>query len=260
MDVPAPLSEALTTPLDKHGPIPLYHQIKQILLRYIAQCEEGDAFPAETQLCEAFSVSRPTVRQAITELVQEGLLKRTAGRGTFVSASRVRRDFRLTFETFDYEMRSAGRNAKTEILAFDRQDADEHLAAQLGVLVGDGVYRLERKRSTNGIPLMTVTTYLPEDLLPGLEKHIDSLEALRSTIEQEYDLRMARVTRRLEAVSCDTVRAALLGIASGDPTQYIETHAYLGSDRCIEYSKAWYRGDRSSFYVDLNRDHLESMM
>lgn len=257
-DNAALLTEALKVPLDKDGPLPLYYQIKQVLLRFIAGCQEGDVFPAEIQLCELFSVSRPTVRQAIAELVQEGLVERTAGRGTFVTASRVRRDFRLTFETFDYEMRSAGRNAETDILALEKEKADENVAAQLGIQKEDEVFRLERKRSTNGISLMTVRTFLPADLLPDLEKHEDHLVALRKTIEKDFHLRIVRATRRLEAISCDTIRAGILDLSTGAPIQYIETHAYLENSRCIEYSAAWYRGDRSSFFVDLDREQLES--
>lgn len=249
--------DSLSGSLDKESPIPLFFQIKQILLRYIARCEEGDVFPAETQLCEVFSVSRPTVRQAIAELVQEGLVERTAGRGTFVTASRVRRDFRLTFQTFDHEMRSAGRSAETEILDFKREEADEIVATQLGISAKEEVYRLQRKRSTNGISLMTVITYLPADLLPSLEEHVDELVALRYTIEHVYKLRMVRATRRMEAVYSETAQASILGIAVGVPIQYIETHGYLDLGRCVEYSRAWYRGDRSSFFIELDRRQLE---
>ncbi len=251
-------SESFSASLDKDSPIPLYYQIKQILLRYIARCNEGDSFPAETQLCELFSVSRPTIRQAIAELVQEGLVERTAGRGTFVTASRVRRDFRMTFQTFDHEMRSAGRSSETEILDFKREEADEIIAAQLGIPPKEEVYRLQRKRSTNGISLMTVVTFLPADLLPGLEDHAVELVALRHTIEHVYKLPMVRATRRMEAVYSETAESHILGIAVGVPIQYIETHGYLDSGRCVEYSKAWYRGDRSSFFIELDRRQLEA--
>jgi GntR family transcriptional regulator len=194
--------------IDKESPIPLYYQIRQALIRYIAACEEGDPFPTESQLCDLFSVSRPTVRQAIANLVQEGLVERTAGKGTFVTATRVRRDFSLTFQTFDYEMHSAGRTSDTEVLGFEQLPADELLANQLGIAENNVIYKIRRRRSTNGTSLMTMINYLPADLFPGLETRVQELTALRKTMETVYNLYLVRVNRRLEAVSADSVQAS----------------------------------------------------
>lgn len=241
-------------PVDKESPLPLYYQIRQSLLAHIARLHEGDTIPPEQTLCELFGVSRPTVRQAIADLVQDGLLRRTAGRGTFVTSTRVSRDLRNTFDRFDVEMHAVGRTSQTEVLACEAVGATDEVATSMGVARDTALWRVDRRRFTDDASLVRVTTWLPADLVPALDERREELSALRHTLEHRYGLHLERVKRRFEAVAADSQTAELLNIPSGSPIQFVETHSYGASDRCVEFSRAWYRGDRASFVVEVRRD------
>lgn len=243
--------------LNKNIPVPLYYQLKQHLRNYISRCSDGELIPTELELCRHFEVSRPTVRQAVTELASEGLLHRSKGKGTFVTKGKIQRDFLLTFERFDYEMEAAGRSPKTHIRSVELVKAHEKVAAALGVDPGSAVYEIQRVRFLDDTPLVTVTNYLPADLLPELLKHESKLVALHDMLENTYGYRLHRAKRKIEAVGASESRAWVLDVQPGAPLQYIETQVYLESGRCIEFARAWYRGDMSSFFIELDRNHLD---
>ncbi|NBC29784.1 MAG: UTRA domain-containing protein, partial [Spirochaetes bacterium] len=143
-----------------------------------------------------------------------------------------------------------------EIEELARIVADDEIAAQLGIGPGDAVYRLSRRRLTDGLPLMSVVSFLPADLLPDFETHRARLRALRRTLEEVYGLCPEHVLRQLQATVVSPTDARRLDVPTGSPIQYIETHAYLRSGRCIEFSRAHYRGDRSVFRVDIVRGQV----
>ncbi len=242
--------------LNKNIPVPLYYQLKEHLRSYIGRCSDGDLIPTELELCKHFDVSRPTVRQAVTELVSEGLLYRSKGKGTFVTKGKVQRDFLLTFERFDHEMQAAGRVPTTHIRSIATVKAREKVALALGVEPDTPVYEVQRVRFLDDTPLVAVTNYLPVDLLPDLEQHEERLVALHDMLERTYGYRLHRAKRRIEAVAASESRAWVLDVQPGSPLQYIETQVYLEDDRCIEFARAWYRGDMSSFFIELDRNHL----
>ncbi|TVQ26267.1 MAG: GntR family transcriptional regulator, partial [Spirochaetaceae bacterium] len=232
--------------LNKDIAVPLYHQLKEHLRSYISRCSDGDLIPTELELCRHFEVSRPTVRQAVTELVSEGLLQRNKRQGTFVTKGKVHRDFLLTFERFDYEMQAAGRRPATHIRSVETDSANDRVAAALGIGTGVQVYEIKRVRFLDDTPLVAVTNYLPADLLPDLLKHKHELQALHHMLEHVYGYRLHRARRKIEAVAASESRAWVLDVQVGAPLQYIETQVYLESGRCIEFARAWYRGDMSS--------------
>lgn len=244
--------------IDKDIPIPLYYQIKTHLREHVEMCADGDLIPTETELCEHFAVSRPTVRQAINGLVNEGCLRRRKGKGTFVVKQKLQRDFLLTFETYDQEIIDHGRTPRTRILSVQRTHATEHVAYNLQIPTDSWIYTLRRVRYTDDTPLMMVTSYLPADLLPDFDKDSNAISNLHLRMERHYGYRLQRATRAIEAVASTEMEAPVLQIPVGSPLQYIETRVYLENDRCIEFSNAWYRGDQSRFTIELLRSHLDT--
>ena len=244
--------------LNKNIPVPLYYQLKEHLRKYISNCADGDLIPPENEICAHFQVSRHPVRQAISELVSEGLLRREQGKGTFVTKGKVQRDFLLTFETFDYEILAAGRKPLTRIRSVRAKGADADVAAHLGIEPGGLIFELNRVRYTDDIPLMMVTGCLPADLVPDFDSDPEALKTLHKTLESRYNYRLHRATRRIEAALAQAGHSEILGVDIGSCLQYIETHVYLENGRCIEFSRAWYRGDQSSFFIELDRAHLDT--
>jgi DNA-binding GntR family transcriptional regulator len=149
--------------IDRSSPVPLYHQLAEQLSGAISsgELQPGDAFENEVALGERLTLSRPTVRRAIQELVDQGLLLRRRGLGTTVAARKVHRRAELT-SLYDDLARANG-DPKTQVLAHELVQ-DERVAAALD-LPGDSVFlSVVRLRSSGETPLAVLRNWLP----PGL--------------------------------------------------------------------------------------------
>ena len=242
-----------TKTLNKNIPIPLYYQLKEILLEYIQYAEAGSDFPTELELCEQFDISRPTVRQAINELVVEGYLQRIKGKGTFISEPKIKQDFLVALKSFTEEMQEKGVVPTTKVLEVEKSPCDDKVSAALNIPIGSEVIQLKRLRFANNIPIVLVVTFLPAAKLPDIFSKDFENESLYRIIEEEYGYTIDRATRTLEARVTGEDEAELLGIKEGDPIQFIETIAYLDDGTPIEYSLAEYRGDKSEFTYELKK-------
>lgn len=239
--------------IDKNIPVPLYYQLKEHLLEYIKDSDIGTVLPPEMELCSLFDISRPTVRQAINELVVEGYLERQKGRGTFVSRPKINRDFLFALESFNDEMQQKGIKPATRVLEFETVPAEERVAEKLNVPPGSGVVKLRRLRSANGEPVLIVLTYLPAGRFPGLLAKDLERNSLYTTLAEDYNAPVERTVRTLEPRLAGEYEAELLRIKKGAPVQYIETVAYLADGTPAEFSAGTYRGDRNKFTFELRR-------
>lgn len=239
--------------LNKNIPIPLYYQLKEILLDEIQHAEKGSPFPTELELCEHFDISRPTVRQAINELVVEGYLQRIKGKGTFITQPKIKQDFLIVLKSFTEEMQEKGLVPTTKVLGLENSTCDEKISEALNIPVGSEVVKLTRLRSVNGTPVVLVVTFLPPAKLPNVVSRDFENESLYRMIEEDYGYAIDRATRTLEARLAGEDEAELFGIKEGDPIQFIETIAYLTDGTPIEYSLAEYRGDKSEFTFELKK-------
>jgi DNA-binding GntR family transcriptional regulator len=161
-------------PLDRNSPVPLYFQIAENLKQAITDgtLKPGERLDNELDLTERLGVSRPTVRQAVQRLVDQGLVVRRRGLGTVVIAPRILRSVALT-SLYD-DLASTGRHPVTTVLTTKNLTADNSVAAVLSVPVGAPVLSVERLRLADGIPLALMHNYLPAGLLRGEPK--DALE------------------------------------------------------------------------------------
>ncbi len=244
-----------TQKLNMDSRIPLYYQLIQHFRQQIEEEEfkPGDPFPTENELCEMYGVSRPTVRQALNELVREGLLYRLKGKGTFVSEPKIQQDFIQKLMSFTEEMEQKGLRGSTEVLDLSIIPASKFIAAQLELCLGDSVWHLKRRRSINGEPIVIVVTYLPAKLFPGLDSHDLNNRSLYTTLETEYGVRVKRARRTLEVLVATGENAELLNVEEGAPLQLSRTIAWDQRGVPVELSVARYRGDRSQFTIDLYR-------
>ncbi|WP_338818235.1 HTH-type transcriptional repressor NagR [Moorella thermoacetica] len=235
--------------------IPLYYQLMQLFRQQIEEGEyqPGDSFPSENELCERFGVSRPTVRQALNELVREGLLHRVKGKGTFVSAPKIQQDFMQKLVSFTEEMQQKGLKGTTRVLSLQLVPALKNVAAYLTLAIEEPVFQLDRLRFINDEPIVVVTTYLPQKYCPTLNQQDLNNQSLYKTLEDQYSIRISRARRILEVIAATEEYAKLLEIDVGAPIQLSRTIAWDQYNRPIEFSIARYRGDRSQFTIDLIR-------
>ena len=239
--------------LDKSVPIPLYYQLKTLLLEEIKSnaYPVDSIIPTEKEISEMFEISRTTVRQAITELVREGWLYRVKSKGTFVAQRKIKQDFIRRLESFNEQIERTGRRPGTELLALEVVEMPERAAEAFGVVPGEKVVYLHRKRSADDEPLVTVETYLPYPKCAFLMQHNMAKESMYNVLAEREETRICRVSRILEAVAANAQDARLLNIRTGKPVHLFHTVGYNQYDEPIEFSIARYRGDRNRFEVDL---------
>lgn len=241
--------------LNKNIPIPLYYQLKEILLEYINEhhIDPESPIPTEIELSEFFAISRPTVRQAISELVVEGYLYRIKGKGTFIAKPKIKQDFLLVLDNFNNEMRKKGLIPSTKLLDLKVIECDENISKALGLPLESNVIQISRLRFANDEPNVFVVTYIPYNKCSGLVSEDLENCSLYEILEKKYNLKISNVTRVLESTIAGEYEAKLLKIDKGAPIQFFESIAYLENGTPIEYSLAKYRGDRNKFTFELKR-------
>lgn len=241
--------------LNRKIPIPLYYQLKSILLEYIKEHHDDtqSPIPTEIEISEYFGISRPTVRQAINELVVEGYLYRIKAKGTFISKPKIEQDFLLILDSFNNEMKKKGLTPSTRILARELVKCDEKVAQTLKINEGDDVIKLSRLRFANDEPIVFVITYIPYRICPGLMTRDLEIESIYEIIEKESGMLISSATRSLESMLAGDFEAKLLNIPKGAPVQYFESVISLENGTPVEYSLAKYRSDRSKFTFELKR-------
>jgi len=237
--------------LDRSSPIPLYFQVAQQLEEAIrsGQLAPGARLENEVDLADRFGLSRPTVRQAIQELVRKGMLVRKRGVGTQVVRSQFRRDERLS--SLNEDLAKAGRTPSTRLLEYSIGPLPEEVRDALdGVeAVGGSFVRLRRLRLADDVPLAVLTNYLPTrfEVTPaGIEGR--GLYAYLRSVGVNLKIAHQRISARLmteaeaEALDEETPAACLTvdRLAYDDVGQFVEfgRHVYHAAHYSIQSSLA----------------------
>ncbi len=227
---------------------PIYLQLANRLRTFIASDEiaDGEALPSERELCSAMGASRVTVRKAIEALIEEGLLVRKQGSGTFVASRIEAPSSFLSGFTEDAALR--GQPAIVIWLLKDTGKASEEEVRLLELPHDGQVVRLSRVRLSGEEPLAIENAVVPADLLPPLETMGDSLYAALATMGN----RPVKGTQRIRASLATQEEAALLSIPERTEVLRIERLTRLADGRPVELTRSAYRGDRYDFVSDLS--------
>ena len=242
--------------LDKNIPIPLYYQLKKQILSLIvnSRIKEGELLPAENDLCKMLNVSRPTIRQAFTELVNEGYLNRYKGKGTFASSPKVNDRFFSRLESFHDEMVEKGYHPKTLVVKADKVYGPHEANEQLSLPLNAPLIYLSRVRFVDTTPLVYVETFLPYNEYKRLLEVDFTVNSLYDSLENMYHKRVNRVRREFVAVNARPKEAELLQISKNKALIQVKTVAYSSdAPTPLEFSIARYRGDLNKFNVELSR-------
>ncbi len=241
------LSQVLP-PLDDKSAQPLYQQLQRALRGAIENGVIGpeDALPPERDLAEMLNVSRITVRKAIDELVEDGLLIRKQGSGTFVS-NRVEKNFaKLT--SFSEDMRARGREPRSVWINRSQGTVTPEESLTLRSSPGTPVFRFHRIRYADDAPMAIEYATVIASCLTSLDAVENSLyEALERTSN-----RPVRALQRLRAVLLTAEQAKLLKAQEGEAGLLVARVGYLKDGRAVEYSQSWYRGEIYDFVAELS--------
>jgi GntR family transcriptional regulator len=238
--------------LDRSSPIPLYYQLKE---RLTQQIESGvwaaeTQLPSERELCGLFGISRITVRQALDQLVTEGRLVRSHGRGTFVALTPIRKPL-LPLAGFTEDMTSRGQRPGARVLRFEVLPAPALVAHELQLMPGQAMIVLKRLRVADAAPMAVETVHAPARLFPGLLDEDLENRSFYDLLRRRYGVSAARASQSWQAVAAPRIDAKLLGVRTGSPVLRIRRTTYDQKGRPFEYLESFYRGDRYIYYGEL---------
>lgn len=229
--------------------LPKYYVLKEQILTLIEDAVPGTLIPTERALAEQYGTSRTTVRQAIGELVAEGRLDRTQGRGTFVAPPKVTHVRQLT--SFTDDAASQGLTASARILDISEVPADTVTAKRLAVEPGAGVHRVERIRLVNGEPLAHETAFLAGEL-PGLAGNVEVRGSLYSALREDYGIRISEVEDTVETKLAGPDEVRLLDVEMGAPMLLVHRLGLDPDGRPVEWTESVFRGDRFRFVARMH--------
>ncbi len=245
--------------LSRDGPLPLYHQLKTVILREIeaGRWQPDAQLPTENELARRFGVSKITVRQALRELAGDGFIRREQGRGTFVERRRLQQGPR-ELTSFTDEMRDHGLVPTSRVLEQEAIAASPAVATALGLAPDTPVFRLRRLRLANREPMGIQTAYVPLDLTPGIAGIKFANASLYDVLQSRYGLHPATARETYCVTILKREIAALLRVPARSPAMTAERVTFLAGGRPLEYVQSVMRGDRYKIAIDLTRSPKRS--
>jgi GntR family transcriptional regulator len=233
--------------------IPLYVQIRESLRGEIEAGKyiPGQRIPSEDELALQFGVSRMTVRQGILDLLEEGVIFRRHGVGTFVAQPQVERDH-TRLNNFFESAAQRGIVASLRVLIADILPAKLKVAKALNLKEGELAIRIRTLRFADDIPVTVHDAHMPYKLFPQLLQEDLEAQHIWDYLER-YGYRIKRAVQRLEAREADEELAGLLQIDVGAPILYKERTVYTDEGIPVEFTYCYNRGDRYSLTVTLYR-------
>lgn len=241
--------------IDRNKPVPLYVQLRELWQHQIArgELEPGAMLPPEHELCRQYDVSPITVKQAMRELVREGLLVRERGRGTFVARRRTPTPELTRLSDLAEELEAAGVRATADVVRRERLLASDDLAEIMELSSGASLIHLERVYHDGPDVLAVEQVFLPAELFSGLLDYDPGSGSLYALMEERYWLRPVKAEQFVEAVAAYDRDARLLRVPEGSPVLQAERLTADEDGRILEYSRLLYRGDRYKFRVSQTR-------
>src|SRR5258708_15920950 len=236
------------------SPIPLYESVESALAAGIADgtMPPETQLPPEEGLVDRFKVSRMTVRKAIQNLVERGLVEVRRGKGTFVVQPKITQE--LTELTgFVEDMQALGRTPTARLLDKRIVAADEAVAHHLALPPGAMVVRIQRVRLADGVAMSFDETYLPREIGEKVADNDLEAEPVFALLEDKYDTPLVEAEYKLEAAAADPVAAQALQVPAGSPILLIERTSYTAANRPVDYERLHYRADLIHFVTRLAR-------
>lgn len=238
--------------VDPESNIPLHAQVEKLLRQYVEtqNGQNGKMFPKEVDLANELGVARNTVRQAISKLVQDGLLIRKKGVGTIMAEKKIYTRLDHWF-SFTKEMEQKGLHVVNHVLDTETVKADEEIAAIFNVKRNTQLLELTRLRGTREHPyLLSISWFHPRLKMSQKE---DFKKPLYKLLEEEYDVYVSTSREEISALAADEDLAKTLQIKIGDPVLYRKRKVYNSDGLLVEYNKVYYRGDGISYSVEIGR-------
>lgn len=240
--------------LERSNPLPLYYQLKEVLKQQIraGHLAPHTAIPSEPELVAQYHVSRATVRQALTELVHEGLLYRQHGRGTFVCEPRVQQQTISELTSFTEELRRRGKTPGGTLIVSELVRGSQFVREQLRLTDEEQVVRLERVRTADGTPIAFEIDYLPYPRSASVYQRAKEVAdgSLYQLMASEGLLPYI-VEQSFKGGTTDEREAEFLRVAVGTPGLRMGCTTFDETGSPIEFTEALYPVGLYDFHLTL---------
>lgn len=242
------------TPTDRSARTPLWSQVKSSLTEMILTQGLGEhaKLPSEADMCRSFGVSRTVIREALAQMVAEGMIYRLQGKGAFVRGRRDEQTFAGSFVGFSGELAEKRQTVTRRILRQEIVAPTPRIQRVLQISPDNPVVAIDRVLSVDGIPRVIVRWAMLQSVVPGLENVQLANRSLYDTISRQYGVRFVRADRWIEALSLGPKDAALLQVDEGHAALCIESAAASNVTSAIEYYTAIYLTNRSRLHFTIS--------
>jgi len=246
--------------VDPLNPIPKYLQITAWLKELIqtGRYKEGEKLPSEIELSKLCEVNRHTLRQAISTLTADGILRKEKGMGTFVSSSiPVTLKHKLErISSFRDDLSDSELIENTRTLNAGIENAPDHVADALDLGSDPKVVAIRRMRTGNDIPLIYEESYLPGKLFKDI-LDMDLTGSMYKILSERFHTVLARCEQTIRAINMTGNIAKLLNLPKNSAGLYMESITYNDNGIPVEVLCSFYRGDKYIFEIELGRYLLQ---
>lgn len=239
----------MSNTLSPTSAVPLYRQLKQLLLEQIdnGKLKGGDRLPTESELCSIYHVGRNTVRTAINELVQEGFLIKKQGKGTFVHMQKIGENITSNL-SFSAVCLSNGVVPSNRLVTVALQPASPIDLAALHMAPGSRIMYLARILSADGVPVIYDRLYIHEKYSSLISEPLDNI-SFYSLLTQKFHITPTRSKKTIELARANEEEAHLLNIKKDDPVLLMNEIVYDENNDPVHRTKQIILGDRFKYEI-----------
>ncbi len=230
---------------------PLYYQLKEIIREKInnGEYQVNSLIPSEAEFCKLYNVSRITVKKAILDLVQEGVLRRKKGLGTFVcqpyKATRLESVKGFTEQVLNFNQRPSAK-----VLDVDFKKPNKHICKKLNLSSSEMLIRIKRVRLIDDEPYYIETMYFPYNRVKEIEKE-NLVESIYGILDRKYGIKIIKAEEVFEPVILDEFETKILKLKSAVSSGLrVERVGYTQNNEAFEYSTHIVRGDKCKIMVE----------
>lgn len=236
--------------------IPKYRQLVDIVKKLVGsgKLKQGMKIPSENELKKKYRVSNTTVRKAINELLQEGIIYREQGKGTFLAKTKINQNL-TKITSFTEDMLQRGLKPSSKVLGVTVISSPLKVMNNLILDKGEKVVKIHRLRLANGEPMAIQTSYFPHKLCPNIQniQKQNLTQSLTIILRDRYNLHLVKAVQSLYPSLADDYKSKMLRIKKSAPVLIVERTSYLPNNQPAEFLESVYRGDRYEFLVELRR-------
>lgn len=240
-----------STLLNRTSSTPLSIQLEEIIRNKICSGEwaPGTMIPSENQLGKIYGLSRMTVRNVITRFVEQGVLFRIHGKGTFVRENKFEISG-LQYCGLRQQLESQGHSVSTHLLSCEQISANDFVSKKLNLPVGESVYCIKRVRTVNGVKISYHKSFVPARLCPNLEQKNLQDEQLCVILSTDYLLVRGHIIETIESFYADETKSEYLDIKPGFPLLLLQDQLYTADNLPFEFSCVYFRGDKIKLHAE----------